>query len=269
MNAIDTLLPHLRDHLPMLFKSTILFFAIQSASYTLSPVVFPKTMRGMSRKERIEWSSKTVALVHAVLIIPMALKTYNDPELRRDPIFGYSPRVGNVLAFTCGHFIWDTVDSLFNASVGFVVHAIACLAVFGFSFRPFCAYFGPSFLLWELSTPMLNLRYFFGKFGLDQKFPALSLVNDLLFVAAFFFARIIGGTRDSFVFFREMITRWDQIPTFLFLVYGVGNVALNGLNWLWFSKIMKRTIRTLKGGKANAEEGRRINGKALNGHAEG
>lgn len=60
MNTIDTLLPHLRDHLPMLFKSTILFFAIQSASYTLSPVVFPKTMRGMSQKERIEWSSKTV-----------------------------------------------------------------------------------------------------------------------------------------------------------------------------------------------------------------
>lgn len=109
---------------------------------------------------------------------------------------------------------------------------------------------------------MLNLRYFFvcilplagprqafeltswllqGKFGVDKKFPTLSLVNDLLFVVAFFFARIIGGSRDvspqypfhtrsvtcidsldsvqqSFVFFREMITRWDQIPTFLFLV---------------------------------------------------
>lgn len=47
-------------------------------------------------------NERVTALVHAVLIIPMALKTYNDPELRQDPIFGYSPRVGNVLAFTCG-----------------------------------------------------------------------------------------------------------------------------------------------------------------------
>jgi hypothetical protein len=60
MDVVDSVLPHLREHLPMLFKSTVLFFAIQSASYTLSPVVFPKTMQGMSRKERIEWSSKTV-----------------------------------------------------------------------------------------------------------------------------------------------------------------------------------------------------------------
>ncbi|KAJ9093100.1 hypothetical protein QFC20_007208 [Naganishia adeliensis] len=240
MNVVDTLLPHLREHLPMLFKSTVLFFAIQSASYALSPALFPKTMQGMTRKERIEWSSKTVALVHALLIIPLAFKTYDDPELRQDPIFGYSPRVGNVLAFTCGHFIWDTIDSLFNASAGFVVHAVACLAVFGFSF---------------------------GKFGVDKKFPTLSLVNDLLFVVAFFFARIIGGSRDSFVFFREMITRWDQIPTFLFLVYGVGNLALNGLNWLWFSKIIKRTIRTLKGGKTRAANGQEINGKAVNGNA--
>lgn len=43
-----------------------------------------------------------VALVHALLILPMAFKTYNDPQLAQDPIFGYNPRVGEVLAFTCG-----------------------------------------------------------------------------------------------------------------------------------------------------------------------
>lgn len=42
----------------------------------------------------------------------------------------------NTLAYcwSLDSFIWDTVDSIFNASTGFVVHAIACLAVFGFSF---------------------------------------------------------------------------------------------------------------------------------------
>lgn len=59
-STIETLLPHLPAHLPTLAKSTILFFAIQSASYTLSPAVFPKALHGSSRKERIEWASKTV-----------------------------------------------------------------------------------------------------------------------------------------------------------------------------------------------------------------
>ena len=47
-------------------------------------------------------ADETVALVHALLILPMAFRTYNDPQLANDPIFGYDPRVGEVLAFTCG-----------------------------------------------------------------------------------------------------------------------------------------------------------------------
>ncbi|KAJ9091870.1 hypothetical protein QFC21_007068 [Naganishia friedmannii] len=257
MFVIDTVLPHLPSHLPTLLKSTLLFFFIQLASYTLSPILFPKTLKVWSRKEKLEWSSRVVALAHSLLILPMAFSTYNDPQLRQDPIFGYNPRVGEVLAFTCGYFIWDTVDSTFNSSAGFVVHAVACLAVFGFSFE---------------------------KFGIDKKVPALSMVNDLLFVLAFFFARILGGSKDvsnlvphnanvpllillvfggqSFVFFREMIKQWNQIPTFLFLVYGTGNLALNGLNWLWFSKIVKRTIRTLGGGSARSST-KKTNGEVL------
>lgn len=55
---------------------------------------------------------------------------------------------------------------------------------------------------------------------------------------------------------------------FLPLQYGVGNLALNGLNWLWFSKIMKRTIRTLKGDKKGVVNRQEINGKAVNGNAK-
>lgn len=31
-------------------------------------------------------------------------------------------------------FAWDTVDSILHSSPGFVLHGVACLAVFGFSF---------------------------------------------------------------------------------------------------------------------------------------
>jgi hypothetical protein len=54
---------------------------------------------------------------------------------------------------------------------------------------------------------------------------------------------------------------------FLPIQYGVGNLALNGLNWLWFSKIMKRTIRTLKGDKKGVVNRQETVGKAVNGNA--
>jgi hypothetical protein len=80
-------------------------------------------------------------------------------------------------------------------------------------------YYGPTFLLWELSTPMLNMRWYFvsprshfcsdestnldrdwldpqEKLGWDKKYPTLNLVNDLLFVFAFFIARIVFGTKS-------------------------------------------------------------------------
>jgi hypothetical protein len=60
MFVIDTVLPHLPSHLPTLLKSTVLFFGIQIASYTLSPIFFPRTLKGWSRKEKIEWSSRVV-----------------------------------------------------------------------------------------------------------------------------------------------------------------------------------------------------------------
>lgn len=39
----------------------------------------------------------------------------------------------------------------------------------------------------------------------------------------------------------------------MFLIYGSGNIALNGLNCLWFSKMVKQMIAKLQGGKKREE----------------
>jgi hypothetical protein len=36
---------------------------------------------------------------------------------------------------------------------------VACLFVYSGSYRPFLSYFGCRFLLWELSTPFLNIHW--------------------------------------------------------------------------------------------------------------
>lgn len=58
--------------------------------------------------------------------------------------------------------------------------------------RPFLAYYGPRFLLWELSTPFLNLNWFFDRTPL--KGTKLHLVNGIALLVSFFSARLIYGS---------------------------------------------------------------------------
>lgn len=38
------------------------------------------------------------------------------------------------MLFRSPSFLWDTIDSILHSSPGFMLHGVACLAVFGFSF---------------------------------------------------------------------------------------------------------------------------------------
>jgi hypothetical protein len=44
-----------------------------------------------------------------------------------------------------------------------------------------------------------------------------------------------------------MYANRDRIPIYLSIIYGSGNIALNGLNVLWFSKMVKQMIAKLQG----------------------
>ena len=47
---------------------------------------------------------------------------------------------------------------------------------------------------------------------------------------------------------KRMYANRDRIPLHLFIIYSSGNVALNGLNLLWFSKMVRQMIVKLQGG---------------------
>ncbi|WWC86889.1 uncharacterized protein L201_001768 [Kwoniella dendrophila CBS 6074] len=263
-------LPLLGPHLPTLALSTIFFYGVQYASHTISPKLVGKYSE-FDKRTRIGWATHVVSMVHAIIVIPLAFKCLSSSILKADPIFGYDSWAGHVFAFSSGYFVWDTLDSLMNSSIGFVVHGAACLAVFLFSFRPFLAGFGAPFLLWELSTPLLNIHWFMDKAGLSTKYPTFFLVNALLFMLVFFLARIIYGGANSILFFQTMWTERHRIPLHLHIIYCSGNLALNGLNWLWFSKMLQKMIARLQGDDKPTPKNRVQNGEQqplLNGDAK-
>jgi len=261
-------LPHLASHLPTVVASFFLWNAVQ---YVISPLVLSRftakqanpdqknmlsqapgsnsTLKDKPDPKRAKgslnaWHTRVVSMIHAIIVVPLAFKYLTLPGLSepRERAFGWEERIGSLHGIACGYFLWDIVDAVLHfESVGFVLHGIACLAVFGLSYRPFLAYYGPRFLLWELSTPFLNLNWFFERSYL--KGTKVQLINGLALLASFFSARLLYGTYMSYNFYTTIIYNRDDIPTPLFWTYTFGNLLLNGLNWFWFSKMVNSVRR--------------------------
>lgn len=49
------------------------------------------------------------------------------------------------------------------------------------------------------------------------------------------------------LFFQAMYINRDRIPLHLHIIYGAGNLALNCLNALWFSKMFAKMIARIHG----------------------
>ena len=52
---------------------------------------------------------------------------------------------------------------------------------------------------------------------------------------------------QSIAFIQAMYSNRDRIPLHLHIIYCTGNLALNGLNFLWFSKMVAKMVARLKG----------------------
>ena len=68
--------------------------------------------------------------------------------------------------------------------------------------RPFVNYYGPVFILYELSTPFLNVHWFCDK--LDMTGSKLQWYNGVTLLATFFGSRLVWGTYQSVRVFQAI-----------------------------------------------------------------
>lgn len=59
-----------------------------------------------------------------------------------------------------------------------------------------------------------------------------------------------------------MLAIRGQVPLTVQLVYCVGNVALNSLNWYWFTKMVQALRKRMKPSAKKGKENGKVNGKA-------
>lgn len=214
-----------------------------------------KAYTDLDRKTKINFDIHMVSMVQCVVSVVLLVLGSNNYWFRNrlvDPegsIFGYTPYLGFVAAITIGYFVWDLFVciryfKLFGFS--FLFHGAAALYVFVCSLRPYCLPWAPAFLLFELSTPFVNVNWFATRLPAGTISDTVVMINGLLLLATFFFVRIIWGFYAAGLVAYDMYRVFDQAPIFLPLSILALNVSLDSLNVVWFLKMFRIAKKKLQ-----------------------
>ena len=84
--------------------SAVGFQVVESSSKRFSYLLFPRVYNNLKRGTQKSWDVHVVSLVHALLVIPLAIwaKLNQSPALERDKAFGWDPALGDVFAISVG-----------------------------------------------------------------------------------------------------------------------------------------------------------------------
>jgi hypothetical protein len=140
--------------------------------------------------------------------------------------------------------------------------------------RPFVNYYGLNFILYEISTPFLNIHWFFDK--LNMTGSRVQLFNGIALLTTFFGCRVLWGNYQSIRMYSDVWTAlhtpgFSQIeinnpifayqkfpdsgsdykdgsgkmglPMWLVFAYLGSNTILNFLNIYWFAKMIQALRR--------------------------
>ncbi|KAB8237894.1 DUF887-domain-containing protein [Aspergillus alliaceus] len=203
--------PALTDHFHEVLLALAGYQFIHSVlSPWLSPILFPRHYPHLNKRTKLNWDVHVVSLVQSTLINILALWImFTDKERKsmdiNERIYGYSGTCGFLAALAAGYFVYDLVISTIHIKmfgIGMLFHAISALWVFSFGFRPFVNFYSPTFILYELSSPFLNIHWFLDKLNLTGS--KLQWYNGMLLLSVFFSCRLVWGTWQSVLVYRDM-----------------------------------------------------------------
>ncbi|KAF4968214.1 hypothetical protein FZEAL_10423 [Fusarium zealandicum] len=262
-------LPTLPLHIHEVFAAALLYSVVfWPISPWISNILAPEHYSKLPRKRRLSWDAHVVSMVQSLLINGLALWVmFTDKEIEsmtwEERIWGYTGAAGFIQALAAGYFLWDLIVTSLNFDVfgiGTLAHAIAALLVYSLGFRPFLNHYACVFILWELSTPFLNVHWFMDKLGMTG--TRAQLYNGLVLLFTFFSCRLVYGTYSSLRVFRDVwaginahpdikslatpamaFAHQDStVPMWLGAAYLASNITLNSLNFYWFF-MMIRAVR--------------------------
>ncbi|KAL1896478.1 hypothetical protein Cpir12675_002767 [Ceratocystis pirilliformis] len=280
-------LPTLPLHIHEVLGSALLYSVIYwPVSPILSRIFFPDHYPQLSRARQLNWDAHVVSMLQSIVINILALWVlYTDIDRKNNNwehrVWAYTGADAMVQAMAAGYFLWDLVITSMNLRIfglGTLAHAISALGVYCLGFRPFVNHYACIFILWELSTPFLNIHWFLDK--LNMTGSKLQAYNGAMLIFTFFICRLVFGTYQSYLTMKDIwasinvvpavaylepsklpsvhqFTTVDSaIPVWLGLAYLAANITLNSLNFYWFIKMIQAVAKRFTPVKKPLTEGK-------------
>lgn len=230
--------------------SACFFFVLQHAIGPLLDL-FTNLHKRLDEKHHTDLHVRVSATIHAIVVCYGSILLMLNPgeALTKDEVNGYEPRAQLYIGIAMGYFIWDTcVCVWYNWGWGFLLHAVFCTVLYGCAAQPFLHYAATLFLLFELSTPLLHLRWLL--LQLKQADTVLFKATNYGFALCFFVVRLVLGIPLSWKFVQRPCWFDDGGSNLHFsaVLMSVGNLTLNVLNVFWFVQMVKSATKK-RGGK--------------------
>lgn len=237
----------------------VFFHTIMLAAPMVNSKVFGQFYNDLSKKDqktKLNYDIRIVSLIQAIMSVFFCIPMFFHPLFKENPVRGTYPFAAFVNSFTVGYFIWDLLYccafhfDLFGME--FLFHAFGALFVFGTTYFPFCQPYLCSFLIYELSTPFVQLHWMFTRSPKGMWSDKLITINGLCLMVAFFSVRLIWGVYATI---KSIFLCWPErshYPIWLLPCVYLLNSGFQFLNFMWFSKMIKIATKKLNG--ANKEE---------------
>lgn len=201
-------------------------------------------------KNRLDMCVRVVSFIQAIIICVLGIPIFNNQYLNQDHVFASTPYSKFYTSMALSYFIWDTIVSTIYVKffgVGFLVHGIVSTIVFWIAVDyTFIQYYSATFLLFEISTPFLDIRWVGLKF--DVLSETVKLINNIILILIFFFIRICWGWYQVGRLGIDLYAARNSegFTTTGAIIILTCNSVLDILNVYWFTKMMIVAIETLK-----------------------
>jgi hypothetical protein len=277
----------LPTHIHEIISAYLLYeCAFRLLSPALSRLLAPRLYSTLTRRAKLNWDAHVVSQMQSLLINSLALwliltdpsrpsSTDSSDAAWQARLWSYTPATAMVQSLAAGYFLWDALASFLHTDVmglSSLWHALAALGVTVMGFRPFANYYGLNFVLYELSTPFLNVHWFLDKLGYTGSW--VQFVNGILLLAVFAGCRLGWGTWQSLLIYGDVWRAWWAtepyglkckayrvvmrsasvpaecmvLPSWLALVYVGSNTVLSVLNFWWFYKMVLAVRKRFQSG---------------------
>ncbi|XP_016301475.1 transmembrane protein 56-B-like isoform X1 [Sinocyclocheilus anshuiensis] len=253
----------------ILLISVVSFCTFQWLFHSVSPWASSRISPGflkLTHKQKIEWNSRTVSTLHALLVGLFCLYIlFFDEAVNQDPVWGDPTLVKINVSITTGYLISDLLLIFyFWRAIGdkfFVIHHLAALYAYYYVLgQGMLPYFANFRLLAEFSTPCVNQRWFFEVLGYS-KASKPNMANGVLMAVVFFLVRIAVMP----VYYSRMCSVYGT-EAFYKVSFGgrsawiFSSICLDIMNVMWMHKIARGCYKVLRSSRKSKPESQE-NGK--------